>query len=159
MHCGVAAAHADGQQFGNLLSNGQEARDGLKRPAQVIRVQAGDDHALAHVRELHADFHQLLAQKLPFVNADDFGARLDSLQYLDGGAHVVRADTQSRVRNDFVHGVTLIDHRLENLHTLAGNLRAPQSPDQLLALAREHGADDHLDPAHVAFNDVHAPAS
>ena len=60
------------------------------------------------------------------------------------------------MRNNLVGSVAFVDGRLEDLHTLAGDLRAAQAADQLLALAGKHRADDHFDPAHIAFDNVHA---
>src|SRR2546427_5643679 len=37
---------------------------------------------------------------------------------------------------------SFVDGRLEDLHALAGDLRAAQAADQLLALAGKHRADD-----------------
>src|SRR5207302_1083721 len=36
--------------------------------------------------------------------------------------------------------------RLEDLDFLLGDLRAPEPPDQLLALSAEHAAGDHFNP-------------
>ena len=41
----------------------------------------------------------------------------------------------------------IVEDRLENLHLLAGDLRAAQPADQLFALAAEHAAGDDFDPA------------
>src|SRR5262249_51898284 len=59
------------------------------------------------------------------------------------------------VRNDLVGRVAIIDHRFEDFHTLAGDHRAAQAPDEFLALARKHRATDDFDPAYVAGDDVH----
>src|SRR5208337_4493179 len=48
-----------------------------------------------------------------------------------------------------------IDRRLENLHALSRDLRAPQSANQFFALPGEHRSDHDFDPAHVAFHNVH----
>jgi hypothetical protein len=52
--------------------------------------------------------------------------------------------------------VALVNHRLENLHALAGDFGSLQPANQLLALPGKHGADDYLNPAHIPFYDVHA---
>jgi hypothetical protein len=44
-------------------------------------------------------------------------------------------------------GVAVVEPRLEHLHALAGDDRAPDPPHELLALAAEHHAGDDLDPA------------
>jgi len=50
-------------------------------------------------------------------------------------------------RDDVVVAEPGVEARLENLDVLAGNLRPSQAPDELLALAAEHAADDDFDPA------------
>jgi hypothetical protein len=42
------------------------------------------------------------------------------------------------------------------LHALARNFGAAQAANQFLAFAGKHRADDDFDPAHVAFDNVHA---
>ena len=62
------------------------------------------------------------------------------------------------MRHDVIGRVARIDGRLENLHALAGDLRAAQAANQLFALAAEHAPDDDLDPARRRGpNDVHTP--
>src|SRR5262249_35469394 len=41
----------------------------------------------------------------------------------------------------------VVDRGLEDLDLLPGDLRTPQPADELLALAAEHAARDHFDPA------------
>ena len=43
--------------------------------------------------------------------------------------------------------VAVVDVRLEDLDLALGDLRAAQPADQLFALAAEHAAGDHFDPA------------
>ena len=72
-------------------------------------------------------------------------------------ARVLGRDAQLAVRDDVVVGVARVDRRLEDLHALAGDLRAAQAADELFALAAEHAADDDLDPARRrGADDVHA---
>src|SRR5712664_1561063 len=155
MDSGIAAANADGEQLGDFLGDGEEARHGFERAAAVIGVQAGDDHTFAEIRELGANIHYLIAKELRFVDADYFRARRQLFHDFGGLEHIVRRNAKARVRDDFVGGVALVDGRLEDLHALARDLRAAQATDQLLALAGKHRADDDFDPAHIAFDDVH----
>jgi len=62
------------------------------------------------------------------------------------------------MRDDVILAVTVVDERLEDLHLLFRDLRAPQPADQLFALAAEHAADDDFDPPvfRPAANDLHA---
>src|SRR6266576_2904445 len=152
---GIAATDADGKQLGDLFGDRKKARHGFERAAAVIGIQAGDDHALAEIRELGANIHDLIAKELRFVNADNFRARQQLFHDFGGFEDVVRGNAEARMRDDFVGSVAFVDGRLEDLHALACDLRAAQPPDQLLALAGKHWADDDFDPAHIAFDDVH----
>src|SRR5215469_9865061 len=60
------------------------------------------------------------------------------------------------MRDDAVRGITAINCRLENLHSLPGNFGTSQAANQLFTLAGKHWPDDHFNPTHVAFDDVHA---
>jgi hypothetical protein len=50
------------------------------------------------------------------------------------------------MRDDVADVVTVVDQRLDDQRALAGDLRAPEPADQLLALAAEHRAADDLQP-------------
>src|SRR5260221_1974442 len=63
------------------------------------------------------------------------------------------------MRHDFIRRVAFVDRGLENLHALSRKLRAAQAPNHLFALAGEHWPDHHFDPAHIAFDDIHARPS
>ena len=63
----------------------------------------------------------------------------------------LRLDPHLAVRHDVIVGVAGVDRRLEDLDLLAGDLRAAQPADQLLALAAEHAADDDFDPALIGL--------
>ena len=55
--------------------------------------------------------------------------------------------------------VAVFDGRLKNLDPLPGDLCATEPPNQLLALARKHRSDHHLNPAHTAFHHIHLSSS
>src|SRR5271156_4357956 len=156
MHRGVAAAHANRQQLHNFFRHRQQARHRFERPAHEVSVQASDYHALPHVREFHAALDHRFAQELRFVNAHHFSARRDFRQNIRAILHQFGIELQAGVRDDAVLGITLVNHRLENLHTLFRNFRAAQPANQLLALAGKHWPNDYFDPTHVALDDVHA---
>ena len=75
VNCGIATAHADGQQLGDFFGDGQEPRHGFKGTAAVIRVQTGDNDAFAEISELGANIYNLVAKELSLVDADNLGAR------------------------------------------------------------------------------------
>src|SRR5215470_13718939 len=58
--------------------------------------------------------------------------------------------------NNVVAGITLVDYRLEYLYALAGNLRPAQPPDQLFALAAEHGTANDFNPTQIAPHCIHS---
>src|SRR5712692_10043823 len=152
---GIAAADADREQLGDFFGDGEEARHRFERTAAVIGVQAGDDHALAEIRELGANIHYLVAEELRFVNADNFRARREFFHDFGGFENAVRRNAKAGMGHDFVGGVAFVDGRLEDLHALARDFRATQTADQLFAFAGKHRADDDFDPTHIAFYDVH----
>src|SRR6516162_5604969 len=154
MHGRVPAADANRQQFRDLFRNGQQTWHRFKRPAAVVGVEPGHDHPFAEIRKLRADIHHFFAEELGFVDSDHFRPRLQFLEDFGGFTHVVRRNAQSGVRHDFVGREPGVDCRLENLHSLPGNLRPAQAADQLFALSRKHRADDNFDPAHVALHNI-----
>src|SRR5216683_2794596 len=155
VHRGIAAAHANGEQLSDFFGDGEKAGHRLEGAAAIISVEAGDDDALAEISELGADVHDFVAEELRFVDADDFGARLDFFHDFRGFVDAVGRDPQAGVRDDFVGSVALVDGGLEDLHALARKFRAAQAADQLFAFAGKHRADDDLDPAHIALDNVH----
>src|SRR5277367_403307 len=156
VHGRIGAAHTDRQQLHDFFRHGEQARHRFERAAHEIRVQAGDDHALAHVCQFHAAFHHRFAQELRFVNAHHFGARRDFCQNVRTVFHEFGIELQAGMRDDAVLGIALVNHGLEDLHALFGDFGAAQAADQFFALAGEHRPDHHLDPTHVALDDVHA---
>ena len=64
-----------------------------------------------------------------------------------------RAHARTRVRDDVGCVVAVVDPRLEDDHSLPGDLRAAQAPDHLLALAGEHRPADDFEPAAVLWWD------
>src|ERR1041385_6054064 len=145
---GRAADDADRQRLGDVLGDRQQLRHGLERPPAVILVEPGDDDALAHARELLAHGHELGAEELPLVDADHLRL-VRVLQDLRCLLHRARRDAHLVVGHDRVLGIAIVDRGLEDLHALAGDLRAAQPADQLLRLAAVHAADDDFDRAGV----------
>src|SRR5262249_13318751 len=124
---------------------------------QIVRVQSGNDDALAHISKPDYQLDNRFAQELRFVDADDLSAKIDLGLHLGGAGHRFGADAHIVVRDDVTGRITLIDDRFEDLHALAGNLRTAQSPDQFLALAAEHRSTNYLNPAQIAPHRIHPP--
>src|SRR5207249_9047023 len=79
---------------------------------------------------------------------DHLGVGPDAIEQVARRADVVGLDPHRAVRADVIAAVVAIVYLgLENLDLAPGDLRAPQPPDQLLALAAEHAAGNHFDPA------------
>src|SRR5262245_31407756 len=68
---GRTADDADRERLGDVFGDRQQLRHGLERPCEVILVQAGHDHPLAHAGQLLHHVHEALAQELALVDADD----------------------------------------------------------------------------------------
>src|SRR5262249_42051064 len=141
-----AADHSDGERLRNVFRDREQLRHGLERPRQVVLVEPGHDDALAHAREFLAHAHQRGPQELALVDADDLRL-VRVLEHVHGLLDRAGGDAQLAVRDDGVLRVAVVDHRLEDLDPLAGDLGAAQAADQLLGLAAVHAADDHLDRA------------
>ena len=66
---GIAAHHADRARLGDVLGDRQQLRHRLERLAEIILVEAGDDHAHAARGQLGGDVRQLRIEELAFVDA------------------------------------------------------------------------------------------
>src|SRR5580658_10586891 len=126
MHGRISAANANSQQLGDFFRDGQQARHGLEGASHKIRVEAGDNHSLAEIGHFGANIEQAFAEKLAFVDADNFGARLHFFKNIFGGANQIGSKLESRVRDDPASRVALIDDGLENLHALPRDFSPPQ---------------------------------
>src|SRR5690606_37942301 len=102
------------------------------------------------------DGRELLVEELGLVDADDLCLGQHGVEQRARAAGVVGPDLHLAVRRDVVAAEAVVDRRLEDLHLLLRDLRAPQAADQLLALAAEHRAGNDLDPsATIALRDFH----
>src|SRR5205823_6397521 len=126
--------------FGDVFGDREQLRYWLERPAEVVLIEPGDDDALAAVRERVARRRQVQIEELPFVDADDFRVLVHARDELLGAPDVLRRDPHVAVRHDLILAVSVVDDRLEDLHLLPRDLRAAQSPNELLALPAEHAA-------------------
>src|SRR5438046_5466442 len=127
----------------------------MKRPGQVIRNEAGDDDAVAHVGEANDAVNNFLAEKLRFINADHFGADVEASFQVGSITHALRSNADVAVGDDVVLGVALVNPGLKNLYPLAGDFGAAKPANQFLALAAEHRTADHFNPANMALHYVH----
>ena len=133
--------------FDTSSATASKRRHRAERTAHVVLVQTGRDDADARVSELHAHVDHSLVEELHFVDAHDLHADLDPGQEL-----LARSDGEGLqppvvARHDVLAREAVVDHRLEDLHTLPGDDRASQPADQLLRFSGEHPTRDDLDPA------------
>src|SRR4051812_20375321 len=131
----------------------------MEGAAEVVGVEAGDDDALAEVGEAHDEVNHRFAEKLRFVDADDFGATVEVSFDLGCVFDADGADAQLGVRDDVVLGIALVDAGFEDLDALPRNLGTTQPADEFFTLAAEHGAADYFDPSQIAFGEIHFSAS
>src|SRR5215469_18768068 len=118
VHRRIPAAHADGEQLRDFFRYGEEARYGLEGAPHEVGVEPCDNHALAQVGELRARVDHGVAEKLRFVDSDDFRARRNLVQNLPSRLNELGGDFEPRMRNDSVLCEALVDRGLEDLHAL-----------------------------------------
>ena len=71
MDGGCAADHADGGELGDLVGDGHEVGDWAEGLIGEGGVEAGDDHAFAHLDELESEREDGMVEPLALIEADD----------------------------------------------------------------------------------------
>ncbi len=142
---GPAAAVADGLELVDELGAAEELGHGAERKAAEVLVEAGGDDARSVLDEALDDVDDLRREELHLVDADRVVAARDPDDLLrprhGDGAHL-----RARVADDVADVVAVVDARLHDERALAGDLRAAQPADELLALAAEHRPADDFEP-------------
>ena len=145
---GRAAAHADRERLVDVLGDRHQLRHRLEGPAAVVLVEPGHDHAQPAVGERVRHLDQARVEELALVDPDHLGVAAPraagsraAFSTTCDGSFISEWLTISRL------GEARVEPRLEQLHLLARDLGPAHAPDQLLALAAEHAAGDHLDAA------------
>ena len=157
---GIAAPHADREGLGDVLGDREQLRHGLERLAQVVGIEPRDDEracpsSRSARRRRRASRSKNCPSSMPTTSV-----RWSSFSRISlGSADELGLDAHVAVRHDVLLAVAPVDDRLEDLDPLARDLRAPQPADQLLALAAEHAAGDHFDPARVRSKNIHGSES
>ena len=147
---GLAADHADGGEFGDLVGEGHEGGDGAEGFVVEGSVEAGHEDALAKGDEIEGEGDDGGVEELDLVNADDF--YLGELG-IEGGAEVFDGGDGGgfvglrAVRGDGGTVVAEVDVGLEAGDALAGDAGALEAADELFGLARKHGAGDDFEDA------------
>src|SRR5919106_1219315 len=123
--------------------------------AAVVLIQTGADHPHAPIRQRFAYRDDLRPEELDLVypNHLRFGVQVTK-NFLSPvhrrGHHVL-----PRVTHHELFVVADVESRFEHLSLLLGVERELDSADQLLRLAREHRAADHLYPPGISGECVH----
>src|SRR5207248_3745542 len=109
---------------------------------KVLRESRRDD-ACTTVDEIRDRGDDAVVEELHLVDADRLvaGREPTHLAARRGG---YRTHLGAAVRDDVPDVIAVVDGRLDDQRAQAGDLRAPETPDQLLALAAEHRAADDL---------------
>ena len=144
------AAHADREQLIHLLGHREQPRHGRERRGAEILIEAGDDYALAAIRQCLADRQRgigVIIKEVQFVQRDDLDIILRLFEHLAHGFDRVGLDPHAVVADQVADSVACIAVRGEGAQLLARDLDVVQAADQLLGLAAEHAAADHFDPA------------
>ena len=154
----IAAHHADRQRLGDVFGDREELWHRLERLAQVVLIEPGHDDPLALIRQRVAYRRQSASKNCPSSMPT---TSVSGATWLSSACELCTAADPIRIslcETMWSSPIASVDHRLENLHPLAGNLRAAKPADQLFALAAEHAADDDFDPALVELvsDDVHS---
>src|SRR6202007_3384832 len=85
-----------------------------------------------------------------------FRASLHLVENIAAGLNELGGNFKSGVGHDSISGVALVDQRLKDLHALLADFSPSQAANQFFALAGKHWPHHDLNPAHVAFDDVHS---
>ena len=89
-------------------------------------------------------------EELRLVDRDHVGAVRDGRLDLVGARRGQRREVGARVRGEAIGAVPRVEGVVEHDDPAARDRRAPDAPQQLLGLAREHRPADHLDPTRLA---------
>src|SRR5688500_3426839 len=147
--CGAAADVADRLELVDELREAEQQRHRPERLAPEVAVEPGRDDALAARDALLNRVDELRLEELRLVDTDDVVAVRPPKRLLDS-ADGDRAHPRAGVADDVGDVVAVVDPRLHDQDVLPGDLRPTEAPDELLALAAEHGAADHFEPAAAA---------
>ena len=147
MEHGVGSAHgADRRKLVDALRHGHERRQRLERLAGERHIKARDHHDDAPSSELLRDGNQLGSEEVRLVDRDEVdegvGVASDRRRRRDRS----RREVEARVRRDPSLS-TCIQLMSEHLDPATGDHGAANATEQLLRLAGEHRAGDHLEPA------------
>src|SRR5262249_44298657 len=142
----AAAAMADRLELVDELSHAEKRRHWAEPEAAEVLRQARGDDARPGLDEAVDRVDDAVVEELHLVDPDGVVAHGEALHVL-ARRRRHSAHSGARMGDDVAHVVAVVDRRLDDEGALAGDLRAPEAADELLALPAEHGTADHLEPA------------
>ena len=146
----LAAHRADRGQLVDPLRQRHQGGERLERPAVEGDVEPGDDDDDAAIGEPADHRDDRGPEELRLVDRDHVGPVRDRRLDLVGARRGQRREVGARVRGEAIGAVPRVERVAEHDDPAARDRRAPDAPQQLLGLAREHRPADHLDPTRLA---------
>ena len=147
---GLAADHADGGEFRDLVGDGHECGDRAEGLGVEGGVEASHDYAFAQVNELYGEGNYGFVEELDLVDAYDVGGFEEGEE---GFAEAVNVGYGAgfvglvAVAGDGGAVVAEVDVGLEAGYALAGDAGALEAADELFGFAGEHGPGDDFEAA------------
>src|ERR1700722_7368590 len=130
---GISTTHADRQGFGDRFRHTKQFRHGREGAAEVIGIETGDDYLLAAICKLASDIHQIEAEEIGFVYADDLGAPVEFLQNFLRSVDGLGFRPLIAVKDDFFRRIVIVDGGFEDLDAVPRYAGAAEAADELLA--------------------------
>src|SRR5678815_1615251 len=142
------ALHADGTQLVHLLGHAHQRAHAAERLTPEIGVGAGKDDPLPAVSQFGDHLHQSSVEELGLVYRHDVGVGPHLAEDFGGAVHRRCVQLATAMAGDAIEaGVPAIEVRLEYLDPPPGDDATANAADQFFALAAEHDAGNHFDPA------------
>src|SRR5438045_1537616 len=103
-----AADHANRERLRDVFRDGEQLRHWLERLAEIVLIEARDDHALALIRQSRADSRQLGIEELSLVDAHHFSVRGDAIEQLARRGDALGLNLHRAMRDDVVPAVAVV---------------------------------------------------
>ena len=139
------ADDADGGDLRDRVGHGEKLRDRLEGLAEIVLIEAGHDHAQPAGGEHLADLDERSAQELRLVDPDHPRLGVEGIEDLGGRRRRRARGSSGRHERRSSRARDVCRSGFEGLDLLAGDRRAAEAADELLALAAEHAAADDFD--------------
>jgi hypothetical protein len=136
------ALHTDRVRLVDELRQRQKIRHWSERTAQVVLIEARNDHPPASVSQLGDQLNETVVKELRLIDADNFDV------VLERRAHCIATCDGNRCQLSIVPchqpfgRIAVVGRRFEYLDLLLGDKRSAKPPHELFTLAREHTPGD-----------------